>query len=106
MTFQKPSAATEETKEEKAPSPAKKAKSATTARAAAVAGGADVKEIVFSFDTTGSMYPCLTQVQNAMRSSQNNPTHYILRQNYERPLHQPITVFVNLASMLQFCCDT
>lgn len=105
MTFQKPSAATEETKEEKAPSPAKKAKSATTAGAAA-AGGADVKEIVFSFDTTGSMYPCLTQVQNAMRSSKNNPTHYILKQNYERLLHQSITVFVNLASMLQFCCDT
>ena len=57
MLFQKPAA--EEKKEEKSPSPAKKAKSAT---AAAATGGADVKEIVFSFDTTGSMYPCLTQV--------------------------------------------
>lgn len=61
-------------KEEKAPSPAKKAK---PAGATAATGGADVKEIVFSFDTTGSMYPCLTQVQNTMRSSQNNPTHYV-----------------------------
>lgn len=65
---EKPSAATEETKEEKAPSPAKKAKSARTAGAAA-AGGADVKEIVFSFDTTGSMYPCLTQVRKRIEET-------------------------------------
>ena len=46
---------------EKASSPSKKSKVA--ASAAAATGGADVKEIVFSFDTTGSMYPCLTQVK-------------------------------------------
>ena len=45
---------------EKASSPSKKSK---VAAAAAATGGADVKEIVFSFDTTGSMYPCLTQVK-------------------------------------------
>jgi len=56
--FQKPAAAVEEKEEEKASSPAKKPKPA----AAAATGGADIKEIVFSFDTTGSMYPCLTQV--------------------------------------------
>lgn len=55
---QKPAAAEEEKKEEKVPSPAKKAKPEAAATA-----GADVKEIVFSFDTTGSMYPCLTQVR-------------------------------------------
>ena len=59
--FQKPATAAEEKKEEKAPSPAKKAKPAAVAAAAAT-GTADVKEIVVSFDTTGSMYPCLTQV--------------------------------------------
>ncbi|XP_068676102.1 uncharacterized protein [Montipora foliosa] len=52
-------AAEEEKKEKKVPSPAKKPKAA----AATATGGADVKEIVFSFDTTGSMYPCLTQVR-------------------------------------------
>ena len=59
LLSQKPAAVVEEKKEEKAPSPAKKAKPA----AAAATAGADVKEIVFSFDTTGSMYPCLTQVR-------------------------------------------
>lgn len=63
VLFQKPTAVAEEVKEEKAPSPAKKAKPPAAAGAAAATGGADIKEIVFSFDTTGSMYPCLTQVQ-------------------------------------------
>lgn len=73
--FQKPAAATKVKKEEKAPSPAKKAKPTTTAAAAAT-GGADVKEIVFSFDTTGSMYPCLTQVKIPCGySRQNIPTY-------------------------------
>ena len=57
MHFKKPTV--EVKKEDKASSPAKKAKPAA---ASAASGGADVKEIVFSFDTTGSMYPCLTQV--------------------------------------------
>ncbi|CAH3134969.1 unnamed protein product [Porites lobata] len=52
---------------EKASSPSKKSKVA--ASAAAATGGADVKEIVFSFDTTGSMYPCLTQVRKRVEET-------------------------------------
>jgi hypothetical protein len=45
----------EKTEEDEAgPSPSKKPRPAPSS--------SDVKEIVFSFDTTGSMYPCLTQV--------------------------------------------
>ena len=40
---------------ETGPSPSKKPRPASSS--------SDVKEIVFSFDTTGSMYPCLTQVR-------------------------------------------
>ena len=39
------------------PTPSKKPRPA-----ASTSGSTGVKEIVFSFDTTGSMYPCLTQV--------------------------------------------
>ncbi len=45
----------EKKEEETGPSPSKKPRPAA-------ASSSDVKEIVFSFDTTGSMYPCLTQV--------------------------------------------
>jgi len=62
---EKPAAAVEEKEEEKASSPAKKPKPA----AAAATGGADIKEIVFSFDTTGSMYPCLTQVRKRVEET-------------------------------------
>ena len=48
----------DEAEDEPGSSPSKKPKSS----AGASAGASDVKEIVFSFDTTGSMYPCLTQV--------------------------------------------
>ena len=44
----------EKKEDETGPSPSKKPRPA--------AASSDVKEIVFSFDTTGSMYPCLTQV--------------------------------------------
>ena len=55
------------------PSPVKKAKvdspPASESRPAAVAGGSGGPvEIVFSFDTTGSMYPCLTQVELELSS--------------------------------------
>lgn len=53
-------------KEDKESSPAKKAKPAA---ASVASGGADVKEIVFSFDTTGSMYPCLTQVRKRVEET-------------------------------------
>ena len=51
------------------PSPAKKVKiespPASGPAVAAVTGGSGGPvEIVFSFDTTGSMYPCLTQVES------------------------------------------
>ena len=53
------------------PSPEKKVKiesppaSGPAAAAAATTGsGGGPVEIVFSFDTTGSMYPCLTQVES------------------------------------------
>lgn len=60
--FQKPAISVDEgIEEEKAPSPVKKPKPGAQAKASE---GADVKEIVFSFDTTGSMYPCLTQVKS------------------------------------------
>ena len=57
----------EEEKEEK-PSPVKKVRvespPAGDSRAAGETGGSGrAVEIVFSFDTTGSMYPCLTQVE-------------------------------------------
>lgn len=49
-----------ETKEDETePSPSKKPRPATETDSTGISG---VKEIVFSFDTTGSMYPCLTQV--------------------------------------------
>jgi len=86
--FQKPAAATKVKKEEKAPSPAKKAKPATTAAAAAATGGADIKEIVFSFDTTGSMYPCLTQVKIPTHNKTYPPING--RNIMNHPLH-PIT---------------
>lgn len=63
---EKPAAAEEKKKKEKVPSPAKKAKPPA---AAAATAGADVKEIVFSFDTTGSMYPCLTQVRKRVEET-------------------------------------
>lgn len=50
--------------EELSPSPSKKPRPATSA-----IGGSDVKEIVFSFDTTGSMYPCLTQVRRKVEET-------------------------------------
>ena len=83
-------------KEEKASSPAKKAKPAKTAGAAAATGGADVKEIVFSFDTTGSMYPCLTQVQNTTRSSQGHKitTDKIMKDPFTNPQHWLLTWLV------------
>ena len=52
---EKDEAADEKKEEETGPSPSKKPRPAA-------ASSSDVKEIVFSFDTTGSMYPCLTQV--------------------------------------------
>ncbi|XP_067027065.1 uncharacterized protein [Acropora muricata] len=52
--------------EEKAPSPVKKPKPGAQAKASE---GADEKEIVFSFDTTGSMYPCLTQVRKRVEET-------------------------------------
>ncbi|XP_028390648.1 uncharacterized protein LOC114515562 [Dendronephthya gigantea] len=51
----------DEAKEDEAePSPSKKPRPATVTNPTETSG---VKEIVFSFDTTGSMYPCLTQVR-------------------------------------------
>ena len=60
-------AAEEKPEKASAASPAKKAKTS----AAAASSSADVKEIVFSFDTTGSMYPCLTQVILILMISNN-----------------------------------
>jgi hypothetical protein len=63
----------EEEKEEK-PSPVKKVRvespPASDSRAAGEAGGSGrTVEIVFSFDTTGSMYPCLTQARRSIAST-------------------------------------
>ena len=60
-------AAEEKPEKASAASPVKKAKTS----AAAASSSADVKEIVFSFDTTGSMYPCLTQVILILMNSNN-----------------------------------
>lgn len=68
--FQKPAISVDEgIEEEKAPSPVKKPKPAAQAEASERAG---VKEIVFSFDTTGSMYPCLTQVKAELEILKTN----------------------------------
>ncbi|XP_020893701.1 uncharacterized protein LOC110232824 [Exaiptasia diaphana] len=54
------------------PSPSKKSKPEASSSAASSAEvSSDVKEIVFSFDTTGSMYPCLTQVRNKIEQTAN-----------------------------------
>lgn len=46
-----------------------KAKAEEEVEASATVSGGGPMEIVFSFDTTGSMYPCLTQVRCKVRSS-------------------------------------
>jgi len=57
-----------------APAPAASSSSSSAPAPAASASVADEKspesiEIVFSFDTTGSMYPCLTQVRNSIKET-------------------------------------
>ena len=60
--------------------------------------GADVKEIVFSFDTTGSMYPCLTQVKSEWEILKTNSflDHFINDQKAKNIYHGIKTVKKNL----------
>ena len=90
--FQKPAISVdEEIEEEKAPSPVKKPKPGAQAKASE---GADVKEIVFSFDTTGSMYPCLTQVKSEWEILKTNSflDHFISDQKAKNIYHGIKTV--------------
>lgn len=60
--------------------------------------GADVKEIVFSFDTTGSMYPCLTQVKSEWEIPKKNSflDHFISDQKAKNISHGIKSVGFNI----------